>query len=103
MSWSRPCVSVFNLRMRVCPSINLSVQLEKFPFNITHSRSEIEWSGMLTCLATGSPLMLSRMLFDIFHTVFHLCSYLSHIYIYIICIIIRDNVAYEGFRGLDYL
>ena len=26
-SWIRPCVSVFNLRMRVCLSINLSVLL----------------------------------------------------------------------------
>ena len=29
MSWSRPCVLVFNLRMRVCSSINLSVLLVK--------------------------------------------------------------------------
>ena len=43
-------------------SINLSVMLEKSPFNITHSRSEIEWSGLLKCLATDSPLLLSRML-----------------------------------------
>ena len=63
MSWIRPCVSVFNLRMRVCSSINLSVLLEKSPFNIAHSRSEIEWSSLLKCLATGSPLLLSRMLF----------------------------------------
>ena len=41
-SWLRPCVSVFNFRMRVCSSINLSVVLEKSPFNITHSRSRIE-------------------------------------------------------------
>ena len=41
-SWLRPCVSVLNLRMRVCSSINLSSLLEKSPFNITHSRSEIE-------------------------------------------------------------
>ena len=62
-SWFRPCVSVFNLLMRVCSSINLSVLLEKSPFNITHSRTQIEWSGLLKCLATGSPLLLSRMLF----------------------------------------
>ena len=62
-SWFRPCVSVFNLRMRVCSSINLSVLLEKSPFNITHSRSQIEWSVFLECLATGSPLLLSRKLF----------------------------------------
>ena len=62
-SWSRPCLSVFNLPMRVCSSINLSALLEKSPFNITHSRSEIEWSGLLKCLATGSPLLLSRMVF----------------------------------------
>ena len=49
--------------MRVCSSINLSVLLEKSPFNMTNSRSEIEWSGSLKCLATGSPLLLSRMLF----------------------------------------
>ena len=41
-SWFRPCVSVFNLRMRFCSSINLFVLLEKSPFNITHSRSERE-------------------------------------------------------------
>ena len=61
-------MSVFNLRMRVCSSINLSVLLEKSPFNITHSSSQIEWSGLLKCLATGSPLLLSRMLFVIVHT-----------------------------------
>ena len=33
------------------------------PFNITHSRSEIEWFGLLKCLATGSPLLLCQMLF----------------------------------------
>ena len=45
-------------------SINLSVLFEKSSFNITHSRSEIEWSSLLKCLATGSPcLLLSRMLF----------------------------------------
>ena len=48
--WFRPCVSVFNLRMRVYSSINLSVLLEKSSFNITHSRSQIEWSGLLKCL-----------------------------------------------------
>ena len=41
-SWLWPCVSVLNLRMRVCSSINLSALLEKSPFNITHSRSQIE-------------------------------------------------------------
>ena len=41
-SWLRPCVSVFNLRMRVYSSINLSVLLEKSPFNITYSMSQIE-------------------------------------------------------------
>ena len=41
-SWLRPCLSVLNLQMRVCSSINLSVLLEKSPFNITHSRSQIE-------------------------------------------------------------
>ena len=62
-SWFRLCVSVFNLPMRVCYSINLSVLLRKSHFNIIHSRSDIEWSGLLKCLATGSPLLLSRMLF----------------------------------------
>ena len=62
--WFRLCVSVFSLRRRVGSSINLSVLLEKCPFNITHSRSEIKWSGLLKCLATGSPLLLSRMLFS---------------------------------------
>ena len=61
--WLRQCVSVLNLRIRVCSCINLSSLLEKSPFNITHSRSQIEWSGLLMCLATGSPLLLSRMLF----------------------------------------
>ena len=56
-------MSVFNLRLRVCSSINMSALLEKSPFNITHSRSQIEWSGLLKCLATGSPLLLSPMLF----------------------------------------
>ena len=44
-TWLMPCVSDFNLGMRVCSSINLSVLLEKSPFDITHSRSQIEWSG----------------------------------------------------------
>ena len=61
--WFRQCVLVFNLRMRVCSSITLSVLLEKSPFTITYSRSQIEWSGLLKCLATGSHLMLSRILF----------------------------------------
>ena len=42
MSWLRPCVSVLNLRMRVCSSINLYALLEKSPFNVTHLRSQIE-------------------------------------------------------------
>ena len=62
-SWLRPCVSVLNLPIRICSCINLSELLEKSPFNITHSRSEIEWSSLLKCLSTGSPLLLSRMLF----------------------------------------
>ena len=45
-SLSRPCVSVLKFRMRVCSSLNLSVLLEKSPFNVAHSRSEIEWSGI---------------------------------------------------------
>ena len=56
-------MSVFNLRMRVCSSTTLSVLLEKSLFNITHSRSLIEWSGLLNCIAPGSPLLLSRVLF----------------------------------------
>ena len=39
-------MSVFNLQMRVCSSINLSVLLENTPFCIMHSRSDIEWSGL---------------------------------------------------------
>ena len=39
-----------------------SVMLEKSHLNITHSRSQIEWSALQKCLATGSPLLLSRML-----------------------------------------
>ena len=55
-------MSIFKLRMRVCSTINQSVLFEKSHFNTTHSRSEIEWSGMLKCLATGSPMSLSRIL-----------------------------------------
>ena len=62
-SWFRLCVSAISLSTRVCSSINLSVLLGKSPFNITHSRSQIEWHGLSKCLATGSPLLLSRMLF----------------------------------------
>ena len=62
-SWFRPCVSVFNLRMRVCSPINMSVLIEKSHFNVKHSRSQIEWSDLLKCLATDSPLLLSRMLY----------------------------------------
>ena len=40
-------MSVYDLQMIVCSSITLSVLLEKFPFNTTHSRSEIEWPGLL--------------------------------------------------------
>ena len=66
-------MSVFKLRMRVCSSINLSVLLEKPPFNITHSRSEIEWSGLLKCLATGSPLLLlNKNAHCCFNNVMHL-------------------------------
>ena len=50
-------MSVFNLRKRVCSSINMSVLLEKSPFNITHTRSKIEWSSLSKCLASGSPLL----------------------------------------------
>ena len=39
----------------------MSVLLEKSPINITHSRSEIEWSGLLKCPATGGRLSLSRI------------------------------------------
>ena len=54
------CVSVFNLGMRVTSSITLSVLLEKSSFKITHSRSEIKWSGL-----------------------WNINTYLSHTYIYI--------------------
>ena len=37
-------------------------------FNITHSRSEIEWSGLMKCLAIGNILLLSWIL---------LCDYSS--------------------------
>ena len=56
-------MSVLGLRMRVCSCITLPVPLEKSPFDITHSRSEIEWSGLMKCLATGSALLLSWILF----------------------------------------
>ena len=35
LSWSRPCMSVFILRIRACSSINLSALLEKSPFKVT--------------------------------------------------------------------
>ena len=54
-------VLVFNVGMRVCSSNNLFVLLEKSVFNIWHSRSEIEWSCLLKCQATGSPLLLSQI------------------------------------------
>ena len=57
------CVSVISVGMRVSSCITLSVLLEKFTFIVTHSRSEIGWSGLLKCLATGSPLLLSWILF----------------------------------------
>ena len=56
-------MSILNLGMSVCSSINLSVLLEKSPFNIMHSRLEIERSSLVKCLATGSPLLLSQMFF----------------------------------------
>ena len=43
--------------------VSLSVPLEKSPFKITLSRSDIELSGLLKCLATGSPLLLPQILF----------------------------------------
>ena len=52
--------------MSVCSCITLSVLFEKSPFNTIHSRSEIEWSGLVMCLATGGPL-LSRILCVIVH------------------------------------
>ena len=61
-------VLVCKFQMRVYSSINLSV-LEKSPFNISHSRSLIEWSSLLKCLATGSPLLLSDVFFVTVHTV----------------------------------
>ena len=45
-SWLRPCVSVLNLRMIVCSSINLSALFEKSPFNIHiqgHRLSDPVW------------------------------------------------------------
>ena len=63
MFWSRPRVSVCNLRMRVCSSINLSELLETSPFNVTHSTSQIERSDLLKFLATGRTMLLSLMLF----------------------------------------
>ena len=44
-------MSVFNLRIKVCYSINLSVLLDKSLINVAHSRSEIEWSGPLNLAA----------------------------------------------------
>ena len=79
------CVG-FRFEMRVCSSVNLSVLIEMSPFNVTHSRSKIEWSSLLMCLAIGSPLLLSWMLFCDCSCVvkrwlmFHLCSCLSHIF-----------------------
>ena len=60
----RVCSSIFVLlSFYLCSSITLSVLLEKSPFNITHSRSEIEWSSLLMCLVTGSAFLLSVILF----------------------------------------
>ena len=42
-TWLGRVCLFFNLPMRVRSSINLSVLLEKSPFNKTHSRSEIEY------------------------------------------------------------
>ena len=64
LSWLR--LSVFNLQMRVCSSTSLPVLLEMSPFNIAHSRSDIEWSSLLKCLASGSPLLFSRILLSIY-------------------------------------
>ena len=77
-------MSVFNLPMIACSSINLFVLLEKSPFNIRQSRSEIEWSGLLKCQVTGSPLLLLRIPSVIVNAVkilhiYHLSSYLGHI------------------------
>ena len=51
------------MRMRVCSSVNVCMLLEKTPFNIKHSGTEIEWSGMLKCQATGSLLLFPRIIF----------------------------------------
>ena len=51
-SWIRPCVSVLSTWIRVCSCISLSVRLGKLPFNITHSRSEMELSGVMKCRFT---------------------------------------------------
>ena len=48
---------VANVSLFFCQSVRL---LEKSSFNITLSRSETEWNGLLKCLA---PLLLDRMLF----------------------------------------
>ena len=56
------CVGIQVAKMRFCSSINQSVLLEKSSFIVAQSRSQIEWSGLLKCLSTGSPLLLSRML-----------------------------------------
>ena len=57
-SWFRPCVSVFNLRMSLFFYQSVCADRE-ISFQITRSRSQIEWYGLVKCLATGSPVVVS--------------------------------------------
>ena len=73
-------MSVLSQQMRFCYCINLFVLLDKFPFKITHTRLEIEWSDLSRCLATGSPMLLSWMCSVIAYTHIHIL----YVYIYIL-------------------
>ena len=45
-----------------CYELFGEIALKNYAFSF-YSRSQIEWSDLLKCLANGSPLLLSRMLF----------------------------------------
>ena len=73
LSWLRPYASIINLRKSVCSSINPSVLLEKSPLKITHSRSLIEWSGLLKGVA----------FFVIVHTEFNESTCFTYVFAYV--------------------
>ena len=56
-------MSVSSLPMGVCSCIDLSVLIGWMPFIWNQPSSEIEWSGLLSCLVNGSLSLLFLMLF----------------------------------------